>query len=277
MFVEEQENLVEETENTEQQTAEENVEVESEEELPTNQTGDEVTESDEEEKPEMFTKEQVDEMLAKKLARKTNKIRRDYEKKYSKLETVLNAGLGTSNLDEATNKLSEFYEEKGITIPDRPSYSERDTELLANAEAQEIIDSGYEDIKEEVDRLAEIGVENMSNRDKIIFSKLANERQRIEEERDLASIGVDKSFVNEKEFKDFCEKLNPKLSLREKYEMYISTKPKKETKQIGSMKSGAKSKVKEFYSADEIARLTEEDLDNPEVWEAVRKSMTGQA
>ena len=276
MFVEEQENLVEETENTEQQTAEENVE-ESEEvvEEETTEESDEVEKP--EEKPEMFTKEQVDEMLAKKLARKTNKIRRDYEKKYSKLETVLNAGLGTSNLDEATNKLSEFYEEKGIQIPDKPSYSERDTELLANAEAQEIIDSGYEDIKEEVDRLAEIGVENMSSRDKIIFSKLANERQRIEEERDLASIGVDKSFVNEKEFKDFCEKLNPKLSLREKYEMYISTKPKKETKQIGSMKSGAKSKVKEFYSAEEISKLTEEDLDNDETWEAVRRSMTGQA
>ena len=83
-----------------------------------------------------------------------------------------------------------------------------------------------------MDRLAGIGVENMSSRDKIIFSKLANERQRIEEERDLASIGVDKSFVNEKEFKDFCEKLNPKLSLREKYEMYISTKPKKEIQPI---------------------------------------------
>ena len=34
-------------------------------------------------------------------------------------------------------------------------------------------------------------------------------------------------------------------------------------------------KVKDYYSPEEIERLTEEDLDNPKVWEAVRRSMTG--
>ena len=43
------------------------------------------------------------------------------------------------------------------------------------------------------------------------------------------------------------------------------------------MQSGATSKVKDYYTAEEIERLTDEDLDNDAVWEAVRKSMTGQA
>ena len=59
--------------------------------------------------------------------------------------------------------------------------------------------------------------------------------------------------------------------------MFLKFKPKKEVKKIGSMKQGARAKVKDYYSPEEIDRLTDEELDNPAVWEAVRKSMTGQA
>ena len=40
------------------------------------------------------------------------------------------------------------------------------------------------------------------------------------------------------------------------------------------MESGAASKVKDYYTAEEIALLTEQDLDNPQIWASVRKSMT---
>ena len=59
--------------------------------------------------------------------------------------------------------------------------------------------------------------------------------------------------------------------------MYLQVKPKKKIEPMGSMKSGPSSIVKDHYTAEEIERLTDEDLDNPQVWEAVRKSMTGQA
>ena len=58
--------------------------------------------------------------------------------------------------------------------------------------------------------------------------------------------------------------------------MYVAQKPKKNVEKMGSMKSGPV-KVKEYYTPEEIERLTDEDLDNPQVWEAVRKSMTGQS
>ena len=275
---EENENLALEDENAVEQPAEEVVDEVLENEVENNETTEEKTNDD---SKKLYTEEEmnqrVDELLAKKIARKTNQIEREYRKKYSKLENVLNAGLGTKTVEDATEQLTEFYTNKGITIPNEPSYSERETEVLANAEANEIISLGYDEIKEETDRLAGIGVDNMSNRDKIIFQKLASERTKMEQEKELASVGIDKTKLEDEEFKDFRKKLNSDLSLKEQYEMFLKFKPKKEVKKIGSMKQGARAKVKNYYSPEEIDRLTDEELDNPAVWEAVRKSMTGQA
>ena len=56
--------------------------------------------------------------------------------------------------------------------------------------------------------------------------------------------------------------------------MYLEKQPKKEIKQMGSMKSGKTSDIKEYYSENEINNLSLDDLDNDEVWNAVRRSMT---
>lgn len=268
---EENENLVNATENVEEQTTEENVPVEGETE-----TVNATEESEPEQKQEeSFTKSQVDEMIAKKLARKEAKIRKEFENKYGRLETVLNTGLGTSNTSEAIEKLTEFYSQKGITIPDvNTSLSDRDIEALAESDAKEIISLGYDEIKDEVDRLANTDIEKMSKRDKLVFTKLANERQRIEDEKDLASIGVNTDAINEKDFQDFANKLNPKMSLKEKYEMYLEFKPKPKVETMGSMKSAVPQKtIKEFYTPEEARKLTMKDLDDPKIMEAVEKSM----
>ena len=265
--MENNEELVEQTENTEL-TAEEIEDVESTEEQPQEETTEPIEET--------FTKEQVDEMIAKKLARKEAKLRKEFMQKYSRLETVVNAGLGTHSVEEATDKLTDFYTQKGVSIPTEPNYSERDLEVLANAEANDIISGGYDDIVEEVERLASIGTEGMTERDKKVFTRLAQERQRIEEERELASIGVSTDILKDEEFKAFESKLNPSLTLREKYEMYQETKPKKQNNIMGSMKGSPDNKIKDYYSPEEISKLTDEDLDNPQIWEAVRRSMTRQ-
>ena len=260
----------------------ENDELTSEEIVDSVEVGEETVDTTENEVTtetpavETFTKEQVDEMIAKKLARKEAKIRREYENKYSRLETVVNTGLGTSSVEESTTKLEEFYKNKGINIPSTPSYTERETQLIANGEAQDIIDAGFDEVVEEVDRLAEIGVENMTQRDKIMFTKLAQYRASVEEENDLRALGISKEEINNPEFKDYAKKLNPELSLKEKYEMYSQIKPKKQINQIGSVKSGMTNQVKDHYTQEEIAKLSLDDLDNPEIWEAVRKSMTNE-
>lgn len=278
----EEEILVEETENADELTAEEEVREDAEVETgdENNQEKSEVdTKADKEEK--LFTQEEVNEILSKRVARKEarleSRLRKEYEEKYGQLERVVNAGLGTDNVEEATSKLSDFYERKGIKVPPRPEYSDRDIEILAEAEANEIISSGYEDVKDEVERLARKDLNTMSKSEKLIFKKLADERKRMEDEQDLASIGISKSAIEDADFKEFEKNLNPSLSLKKKYEMYQQTKPKKEVTKIGSMTGTKENKVKDYYSPEEIERLSDEDLDNEQVWEAVRRSMTSQS
>lgn len=264
---EENENLVTEevTENVEELATEETVEIPEE---PV----------EEKKYTEAELNAEVDRLLAKKIAIKQDKIRRDYEKKYGKLEAVLKAGTGESDLDTITNTFETFYTRKGVEIPNyETSYSDEENEVLADNEAKKIIDLGYNEVKEEVDRLAEIGVSNMTPREKVYFSKLAEFRKEEESRRELAKIGVGADALKDNDFLEFEKKLNPSMSVKEKYEMYLEMKPKKQIDKMGSMKSGPVSKVKDSYTAEEIERLTEEDLDNPQVWEAVRRSMTGRA
>ena len=260
---EENENLVTEevTENVEEQTTEEIVEGEVEEE---------VVETPE---VEMFTKEQVDEMIAKKLARKENKIRKEFEKKYGRLENVLKAGTGSESVEEIADTFADFYTKKGVQIPTTPQYSDRDMEYLAERDANEIIALGMDDITEELNRLTDIGFDNMSKADKVMFSKLKQEADRIINEKELKSLGITNL---PDDFKEVTDKLNPNLSLKEKYEMYAKLNPKKKVEPIGSMKTVQMPKVKDTYTEEEISRLTLDELNDPKVWEAVRRSMTGQ-
>lgn len=280
MFEENENPVVEETTENTEQTVEENASVGTETEATESETVEEVKTEEvakEEPKEETFTKEQVDEMIAKKLARKEAKIRKEYDDKYSRLETVVNVGLGTNNIEDATQKLTEFYEKKGIKIPSAPKYSERDTEVLANAEAEDIIADGYDELVKEVDRLAKIGVENMTPRDKIVFTKLAAERKQVEDKKELATIGVTEDILKDTDFQNYAKKLNPNLSLKEKYEMYSQVKPVPKVEKIGSMKANAedKNKVKDFYTYNEAVKFTTDDLrKNPELEKAIENSMS---
>jgi len=258
------------TENVEQATEElvDGVKVESEGQEPVQNT----------EQPKMYTEAELEEIKttikinAKKNAER--KIRKDYERKYGKLENVLKAGTGVESIEEMTDTFTDFYTNKGIQIPSTPQYSDREMQILADAEANDIISSGYEEIVEEVDRLADIGVDNMTPQEKIIFSKLASERTRIENEKELASIGISKL---DDDFNEFANKLNPSLSLKEKYEMYTQLNPKKKGEIIGSMKSNTikDNGVKEFYTYEEAMRFTKEDFDkNPALFKAVENSMS---
>ena len=273
--------VVEETtENTEAQTVEE---IEDTNQLAEDTAEDaenvEFAEGDAEEQinDKKYSDEELDAIIKRKLARQESKLRREYENKYSRLETVVNAGLGTENVQEATQQLEDFYAKKGVNIPKTREYSEEETNLLANAEADEIIKSyTFKELVDEVDSLANIGVENMTKRDKIVFMKLAQERQKQEENKDLLSLGINKKDIEDDEFKEFTSKLNPELSLKEKYEMFLKMKPEKQIKKMGSMKSNTTKSngVKDFYTYEEATKFTKEDFDkNPALFKAVENSM----
>lgn len=264
----------EETENVEEQTTEEIVK-DSTESNDVEEPTEEKVEEPVKEEIRTYTDEEVNEIASKRAARVEKKLRREYEKKYSKLGNVLNAGLGTSNLEDATTKLEDFYKEKGINIPDsyEPKMSDDDIEWLANKDAEEIVSLGYDEMKEEGDRLAKLG-KDMTQRERLVLEKLTSKAKDIEEMKELSAIGVTKEQVEDKDFKEFEKKLNPNLSLKEKYEMYQSTKPKKEIKQMGSMKSGPTSNdLKDYYTYEEASRLTDDDYKkNPKLYEIIEKS-----
>ena len=232
------------------------------------------------EQPKTYTEDElnarVDELLAKKIARKEARIRKEYDKKYGKLENVLRAGTGEDDLNTITDTLSNFYTKKGIKIPTEPTYSESDMKVLANAEAQSIIDSGFDEVVEEVDRLAELGVDNMTSREKLVFTKLAEYRKSEQDRKDLAKIGVSEAALEDKEFIEFASKLNPNMSTKEKYEMYTQYKPKPKVETMGSMKNTTSNDtgVKDFYTRDEALKFTKKDFDkNPALFKAVENSM----
>ena len=223
-----------------------------------------------------YTQEEVDEIVGKRLARNTAKIRKEYSKKYGDLENVLKAGTGKDNVVELTDTFRSFYEQKGIHIPSEPTYSGRDIEVLAKAEADDIISAGFEEVVEEVDRLAELGIENMSAREKQVFKELAEYRQNAERSNELSKLGVTEDVYNSKEFKDFASKFGTNTTITEIYEIYNKMQPKKEVRTMGSLKNNSTNDtgVKDFYTRDEALKFTKKDFDNnPELFKAVEKSM----
>lgn len=223
-----------------------------------------------------YTEEEVNQIVGKRLARNTAKIHKEYEKKYGELESVLRAGTGKQDVSEMADTFREFYKSKGIQIPSEPTYSDRDIAVLAKAEAEDIIQSGFDDVVEETDRLTSLGVDNMNAREKALFKELAEYRQNAERSKELSKIGVTEDVYGSKEFKDFAAKFSSNTPITEVFDIYSKMQPKKEIRTMGSMKSGptADNGVKDFYTRDEALQFTKKDFDNnPELFKAVEKSM----
>jgi hypothetical protein len=218
----------------------------------------------------------VGEVMGGKIARREAKIRKEYDRKYGDLIGTLKAGTGKESVEELNDTFAKFYESKGIKINKTPQYSDEDIEILSRAEADEIIRGGFDEVIEEADRLKEKGVSNMTAKEKALFRKLTDYVRVNEQSQELAKIGVTEDVYNGEDFKSFAAKFNPNTPITDIYDIYAKTKPQKEHKSMGSMKhQSADSGVKDYYTPEEIERLTEEDLDDPRVWEAVRRSMTG--
>jgi hypothetical protein len=218
----------------------------------------------------------LDEVLGKKIARREAKIRKEYDRKYGDLVETLKAGTGKESVEEMTTTFADFYRQKGIELPQKPNYTARDIEVLAQAEANDIISAGFDEVVDEVDRLASVGAENMTPREKAVFKVLAEHRQRTERSRELDKIGVTQDVYNSQEFKEFASKFNSNTPITDVYDIYAKTKPKKDIQPMGSMKnseSGDKG-VKEFYSVEEAKKFSRKELDaNPELFKAIERSM----
>ena len=228
-----------------------------------------------EQTPKTYTQEEVNEIVGKRLARQEARIRKENDRKYGGLVEVLKAGTGKENVEEMTDTFKQFYQKKGIQLPEKPTYSEQDIEVLAKAEADDIIRSGYEEVVEEVDRLANLGAENMTAREKAVFKVLATHRQNTERVQELSRIGVSEDVYNSQEYKDFASQFNPNIPVEKVYDLYRKTQPQKEHRTMGSMKNNPANDtgIKDFYTREEALRFTKADFDkNPELFKAVEQS-----
>ena len=264
--------------------------VTEEEVVDTPETGTEKVETTTEQTPRTYTEEEfeaelnarvnkkLDEVLPGKIARKENKIRKEYERKYGEFESVIRTGTGKQNesIEELTGGLRQFYGKKGVKFPEQPNYSDQDIAVLAKADAEDIIRGGYDDVVEEVERLAQVGVANMTQREKAVFKTLAEHRIAAERGIELSKIGVTEDVYNSKEFTDFASQFNSNVPITKVYEIYNSTKPKKNIKPMGSMKATAPEDngVKDFYTFEEASKFTKKDFDNnPALFQKVQESM----
>ena len=230
-----------------------------------------------EQTPKMFTQDEVNEIVGKSKARERAKVTKQFERKYGRLEEVLKTGTGKEDVDEITDTFQQFYAKKGIQFAEKPAYTAQDLQVLAQADAQEIIRAGYEEVVEEVERLTELGADHMTPREKALFKVLAEHRQGAERGNELSKIGVTEDVYNSKEFNDFAAKFSATTPIRDIYDIYQKTQPRKEIKPMGSMKSNgsADNGVKDFYSFEEASKFTKKDFDkNPALYAAVQKSMT---
>ena len=223
-----------------------------------------------------FTQSELNEIVKGAKARAKAQVRKEYDRKYGNLTNVLKAGTGKESVEEITDTIASFYERKGIKISREPNYTEKDIEVLATAEANEVIRMGYDEVVDEVDRLADLGVENMTPREKMYFKALAEHRQNTERQNELAKIGVTDEFYNSQEFQDFAKQFNPTTPIADIFNIYNKVQPKKEIKPMGSMKNSnsGDSGVKDFYTPDEARKFTREELNkNPALFAAIEKSM----
>ncbi len=227
----------------------------------------------------VFTQDEVNEIVKKRNARTEKNIRREYEKKYGELEEVLRAGSGAQTVEEMTSMFKGHYESKGVKFQEKPQYSDKEIAALASSDASEIIDSGYDEVVEEVNRLAKIGLANMTAREKATFKVLAEHRQSVEREQkrtsELSEINANPDIFNSAEYKEYRGLYNPNVSEKVIYGNFMKERPKKEIQTMGSMKNNAQDGgIKEFYTPEEAKKFTQAEINsNPALVEAIERSM----
>lgn len=274
---EEIQNVEETTENVEAQTTEEI------EEGNVSETANEESLEKEDKKPDgrFVTEEELNRMINdaadKRVARKMAKVERDYEKelsKYRDTENVLKKTLNIQDGEDVNTKLREYYEAEGVELPNRyePELSAREIKALARDDAELIIDSGYEAMVNEAKKLADIGYDNLSAREKEVFltlsEKVSDERNR----KELRRLGASEELLKDEDFIKFQKKFVSGTPMEDIYSLYKGNQQKPVVENPGSLKNNTPAQ-KERYTEEEISRMTSAELDDPKVWSKVMKSL----
>lgn len=272
--------ISEDIENEEEQTSEENVqEVEETSVEETSQdSGVEIKEEEPQPEGRFYTDEEfnqmVNEIADRRVARKMRKINRELDK-YRDTENVLKSQLGGETIEEINSNLRKLYSDEGVKLPERyVSEDEEYLEFQATKDSEDIITEGYNAIKDEANRLANIGYDNLNTKDKLLFTKLCQELDRQDDIKILKGLNIDTNILEDKSFIEYRNQFNRTVPISKIYEMYSGTKETK-INTPGSLKNNTKTES-EYFTDEEIEALTDKDLDDPVIWEKLRRSQTRQ-
>lgn len=220
--------------------------------------------------------QEFSDMMKTRLDRQERNFQKELSK-YKDTENVLKSTLGASDIEEANKKLREYYENEGIKLPEvyKPGLSSREIEVLAKADAQDFINEGYDSMLNEANRLAAKEYKNLNDRERIIFNTLAEELNKENFKRELLKVGAKEDVLNDKEFINFRNQFNSKTPIGDIYNLYLQThNSKQKPTPMGSMKdTTAKKDIKDYYSPDDVNKLTDEDWAKPGVFEKALASM----
>lgn len=274
-----QEPVTDVTENTDAQPVEENEEGIELTDTASNQEGTESVKTYTEDDLEKIINERVNEILPNKIERERRKIEKTYRDKlsnYEETESILSAALKTQGITEINKQMRELYKEQGIEIPEyqQPKYSDDDERSLGELDASKVIKLGFDAMQEEANQLADIGTDKMTVRQKAMFGKLVNELTAQKERRELVKLGVKEDILEDLNFRQFSSQFNKDVPIQTRYEMYqkINNKEPKKYEQIGSLKTNKETAKKDYFTDEEIAKMTDKELD--ENWEAIRRFQT---
>lgn len=231
-----------------------------------------------------YTQADIDKIVSQKTAKLERKYRKEEESRLSKskqLEDTLRAGLGLTDDDDVLSKVRDFYKEQGIDIPDISTENNRDAEILGKADANEIIDM-YDD-KDIEARANELAVKQKRGkttaRENAEFFRLGEYLTSKLEEKELKDSGVDTSILQDKDFEAFANNFKTGTKISDVYKMWKKMNgeedktPKKPASTGSSQSTVPDNKEKEFYTPEEVDKLSSKDLDNPTIWKRVRESM----
>ena len=260
--------MSEDIENVEEETTEENTQEEEVEEV-------ELTEEEQpQENGHFYTDEEfnrrVNEAADRRVARKMRKVNQEMDS-YKDTINVLKSQIGGETIEEVNSNLRKLYTENGNELPEKYVSEDKEyTEFKAKQESDSIIEDGYDAIQEEAHNLYAKGYENLSPKEKIIFTNLVDALNKEEDIRALKGLNVDTKILEDKDFIEYRKQFNREVPITKIYEMY-SGKNENKINTPGNLENNSKAE-KGYFTDEEIEAMSDDELEQN--WDKVLYSRT---
>lgn len=266
----------------------------------------EVEEKQPDEVVKTYTQTDVDNIVKSRLARERDKTKtvkaenaqlKENAKAFKVLEKILEEKGGFKGTpQEKVKSAAEYYgvseEDVKKMFEDFEGEDKSDKQTIAYFNAKMFVEkSDPEEIEEEFDRINAIAPSQRTIKDKelleVIKPKMLEKAYKDDKKWFESEIGGSfDELINSKDFKTFYEGTN--MPVRIAVEKYVQLKGADNIKEAidkgditgtkpistGSVKDSGASKLKEYYSPEDVDNLSDKDYDDPEIMKRVRESMT---